>query len=239
MLQSKPPKVPLSHLRGIVDLTPNQITTKAEICATPPQNRRRFFIPKHLKSPFGIYKNRSGSGAGSEHNYTFSGKFYSPCHISNAFSSRNFPQKAFFQKNFSGLSSMNSSTNSESALLANSSPTQSITKIKSRDKENKLQRFGGALVNGRTIVFGKIKSLWSHSKSNIGLNSLVESSKSRENLGLESDFDVDFESFALISFVSRMTENFFFLLMFSVLARFIIICLFCLHDLNLFTNSID
>jgi hypothetical protein len=121
------------------------------------------------------------------------------------------PKKAFFHKNFSGLSSMNSSTNSESALLANSSPTQSITKIKSRDKENKLQRFGGALVNGRTIVFGKIKSLWSHSKSNIGLNSLVESnSKSRENLGLESDFDVDFENFALISMVFRMTESFFF-----------------------------
>jgi hypothetical protein len=83
---------------------------------------------------------------------------------------------------------MNSSTNSESALLANSSPTQSITKIKSRDKENKLQRFSGALVNGRTIVFGKIKSLWSHSKSNIGLNGLVDAnSKSRENLGRASD----------------------------------------------------
>lgn len=96
---------------------------------------------------------------------------------------------------------MNSSTNSETVLL-NSSPTTSITKIKSRDKENKLQKFSGALVNGRTLVFGKIKSLWSHSKSNVGLNSLVEAnSKSRENLGLESDFFVDFESFALFSFV--------------------------------------
>lgn len=81
---------------------------------------------------------------------------------------------------------MNSSTNSESALL--SSPTQSISKVKHRDnKENKLQRFGGAFVNGGTLVFGKIKSLWSH--SNIGLNILagsdrLQTSKSRENLGL-------------------------------------------------------
>jgi hypothetical protein len=92
MLQSKPPKVPLSHLRGLVDLSSNQITTKAEICATPPQNRRRFFIPKHLKSPFGIYKNRS-SGAGSEHNYTFSGNFNSlPNHSPTHFHP---PQKRF------------------------------------------------------------------------------------------------------------------------------------------------
>ena len=194
MLHQKPPKCPqnsLSHLRGIVDLSSsNQIHTKAEICATPPQNRRRFFIPKHLRSPFGIYKNRNGGG--SEQNYTFSGNLKNFIKNFISFSSSNFTFKAFFHKNFSGLSSMNSSTNSESALLANLSPTQSISRVKNRDnKENKLQRFGGAIVNGRALVFGKIKSLWS-SKSNIGLNSLVAApSKSRENLGLEIEFDVD------------------------------------------------
>lgn len=82
---SKPPKCPqntsLSHLRGLVDLSHhhttggNVITTKAEICATPPQNRRRFFIPKHLRSPFGIYKNRNNNGGTPvDQNYTFSGK---------------------------------------------------------------------------------------------------------------------------------------------------------------------
>lgn len=84
---------------------------------------------------------------------------------------------------------MNSSTNSESALLSNVSPTQSITKGKHRDnKENKLQRFGGAVVNalnGGTLVFGKIKSLWSHSNTHIGLNIL---GKSKENLGLRFQF---------------------------------------------------
>ncbi|KAG5673330.1 hypothetical protein PVAND_003390 [Polypedilum vanderplanki] len=75
---SKPPKCPpqnsqLSHLKGLVDVNPNLITTKAEICATPPTSRRRFFIPKHLRSPFGIYKSRNGnSGGSSEQNYTFS-----------------------------------------------------------------------------------------------------------------------------------------------------------------------
>ena len=79
---SKPPKcpqqqTPLSHLRGLVDVNPNIVTTKAEICATPPTSRRRFFIPKHLKSPFGLYKNRNGnSGGSSEQNYTFSGKYF-------------------------------------------------------------------------------------------------------------------------------------------------------------------
>lgn len=78
---SKPPKCPqntsLSHLRGLVDLNHqnNVITTKAEICATPPQNRRRFFIPKHLRSPFGIYKNRNNNnGAANDQNFAFSGK---------------------------------------------------------------------------------------------------------------------------------------------------------------------
>lgn len=106
--------------------------------------------------------------------------------VSTFFTSR----KAFFHKNFSNFSSMNSSTNSESALLSNASPTQSITKAKHRDnKENKLQRFGGAFVSGGTLVFGKIKSLWSHSNANIGLNLLADAdrlqkSKSTANLGL-------------------------------------------------------
>jgi len=83
MLYAKPPRCPqqqqqqLPHLRGLVDLSANAHQLKPELnCATPPQSRRRFFIPKHLKSPFGIYKNRN-NGHGSEQNYTFSGKFVS------------------------------------------------------------------------------------------------------------------------------------------------------------------
>lgn len=101
---------------------------------------------------------------------------------------------------------MNSSTNSDCALLSNASPTQSITKGKHRDnKENKLQRFGGAFVNGGTLVFGKIKSLWSHSNGNIGLNILADSdrlhkSKSKENLGLESFSVCDLISFCFLTF---------------------------------------
>lgn len=83
---------------------------------------------------------------------------------------------------------MNSSANSDCGLLANTSPTQSIVKVK-QGKENKLQRFGGAVVNGGTLVFGKIKSLWSHSNNHaLGLNILADSNrqqkaKSKENLG--------------------------------------------------------
>lgn len=92
---------------------------------------------------------------------------------------------------------MNSSTttnNSESNLYSNTSPSQSIVKVKpSKDhnKENKLQRFGGAVVSGGTLVFGKIKSLWS--VNGTGLNMLADSdrrqkSKSKENLGLLNNF---------------------------------------------------
>lgn len=208
MLQSKPPRCPqtqLSHLKGLMDL--NTVTTKAEICATPPQNRRRFFIPKHLRSPFALYKNRgNGNGAGSEHNYTFSGNFViSGSHVT--FIHEPFPSKAFFNKNFSGVSSMNSSTNSDSGLLTNTSPTQSITKTKHREnKENKLQRFGGVVFNSGTLVFGKIKSLWSHSNTNIGLNVLADSDrlqkcKSKENLGRTENFP--FRVHDLVSFCFR------------------------------------
>lgn len=75
---------------------------------------------------------------------------------------------------------MNSSTNSESALLSNVSHTRS--KAKQRDnKENKLQRFGGAVVSGGTLVFGKIKSLWSHSNTDIGLNILAETDQKQKS----------------------------------------------------------
>lgn len=80
---------------------------------------------------------------------------------------------------------MNSSTNSELGLLSNSSPSQSLVKVKSSsNKENKLQRFGGAVVNGGTLVFGKIKSLWSHNST--GLNTMLSDTrrKSQDNLGL-------------------------------------------------------
>lgn len=112
---------------------------------------------------------------------------------------------------------MNSSTNSESVLLANTSPTQSITKVKHRDnKENKLQRFSGAVanaLNGGTLVFGKIKSLWSHSNTNIGLNILADSdrlqpSKSKENLGLDFHFLFCFRVFDVISFPFACDDDF-------------------------------
>lgn len=79
---------------------------------------------------------------------------------------------------------MNSSSNSELGLLSNSSPSQSFVKVKSSsNKENKLQRFGGAVKCGGTLVFGKIKSLWSHNGT--GLNTLADHRrKSQENLGL-------------------------------------------------------
>ena len=68
----------LSHLKGLMDLNSNNgntVTTRAEVCATPPQNRRRLFIPKHLRSPFGIYRNRSnGNGTAHDNNSALSGK---------------------------------------------------------------------------------------------------------------------------------------------------------------------
>jgi hypothetical protein len=105
-------------------------------------------------------------------------------------------QKAFFQKNLNGQqqqhnsSSLNSSTSNSELGLA--SPSNSLVKVKNKDvnKENKLHRFGGVVMNGGTLVFGKIKSLWAH---NVGLNLLADAdrrqkSKSKENLGLDLTF---------------------------------------------------
>lgn len=74
---------------------------------------------------------------------------------------------------------MNSSTNSEMGLLT--STQQHLVKVKqnSTNKENKLQRFSGAVFNGGTLVFGKIKSLWSHNST--GLNTMLADSDRRRN----------------------------------------------------------
>lgn len=87
---------------------------------------------------------------------------------------------------------MNSSSNSELALLPPSSQSQLVKVKHASNKENKLQRFGGAVVNGGTLVFGKIKSIWSHNST--GLNTMLadsdrrrlsdEKRKSQDNLGL-------------------------------------------------------
>lgn len=88
---------------------------------------------------------------------------------------------------------MNSSSNSELALLPSTSSSAQLVKVKhASNKENKLQRFGGAVVNGGTLVFGKIKSIWSHNST--GLNTMLadsdrrrlsdEKRKSQDNLGL-------------------------------------------------------
>lgn len=88
---------------------------------------------------------------------------------------------------------MNSSTNSELSSVPPPPPSSQLVKVKhGSNKENKLQRFGGAVVNGGTLVFGKIKSIWSHNST--GLNTMLadsdrrrlsdEKRKSQDNLGL-------------------------------------------------------
>lgn len=123
---------------------------------------------------------------------------------------------------------MNSSTNSESALLS----TPSAAKIKQREnKENKLQRFGGAVVNALNggLVFGKIKSLWSHSNTNMGLNILADSdrlqkSKSKERLGLRNDLRSNcfvFDCFSFSACIELFFSIFFLVFARTVLLRFL------------------
>lgn len=123
---------------------------------------------------------------------------------------------------------MNSSaTNSESNLLSNASPLQSLVKVKHNkdshhNKENKLQRFGGAVVNGGTLVFGKIKSLWS--TNGTGLNMLADTAadrrqkcKSKENLGSHSTHFFSHDGFLLLLFFL-----FFFVCVLFIFSQFII-----------------
>lgn len=93
-LNSRPPKCPpamqnqpiyavphqntkssLAHLKGLIDLSSGNAAPTANACATPPQNRRRIFLPKNLRSPFGIYRSRNnGNATGIDNNSTLSGK---------------------------------------------------------------------------------------------------------------------------------------------------------------------
>lgn len=101
--------------------------------------------------------------------------------------------------------------NSDTGLITTSTPNRTPTKCKPKDnKENKFHRFGGAVVNAMgvgaegkikkshlvssashfpSLVFGKIKSLWSASTTNttIGLNLLADSDrpKKRRSKNLE------------------------------------------------------
>lgn len=120
------------------------------------------------------------------------------------------------------MNSSTTTTNSESNLLTNVSPSQSIVKVKSsNNKENKLQRFGGAVVSGGTLVFGKIKSLWSI--NGMGLNMLADSdrrqknnSKSKEHLGFCLSLFIRFSFYYYFLFFLFLVHDFlFFMILYS------------------------
>ena len=132
-------------------------------------------------------------------------------------------KKAFFHKSLSGLSSLNSSMNSDTGLITTSTPNQTPTKSKPKDnKENKFHRFGGAVVNAMgvgaegkikkshlvssasyfpSLVFGKIKSLWSASTTNttIGLNLLADSERPKKRHSKNLDVEVEMQNVTVTS----------------------------------------
>lgn len=149
-------------------------------------------------------------------------------------SSLTFNFKAFFHKSLSGLSSLNSSMNSDTGLITTSTPNRTPTKCKPKEnKENKFHRFGGAVVNAMgvgaegkikkshlvssashfpSLVFGKIKSLWSASTTNttIGLNLLADSDRPKKRRSKNLEAEVEMQNVT----VTSGNELFYYLLCF-------------------------
>lgn len=142
--------------------------------ATPPTTRRKMFSPKSLRSPFG---HRKGN---HESNSTLSGKLYFSFSIefhSNLKNIRNLNTNK-------GLASLLSSINSDSSFIrkhkgdsttvtATAAPAAAATGGATAPYTNrKLPGYAGHL---SSLVFGKIKSLWSAqtTTTSAGLNQLA------------------------------------------------------------------
>ncbi|XP_052565733.1 protein TANC2 isoform X3 [Culex pipiens pallens] len=147
---------------GVGGMKPSQrsgLNSSSEIssaCATPPQNRRRLFSPKNLRSPFGY---RRGNSA-ADNSTTLSG-------LASLLNPATYHRAA-------GTSNLRSSS-AASTAAATSPPPSAVSKRQRNANDNhKFHRL--SLGTSASMVFGKIKSLWSaqSSTANAGLNQLAD-----------------------------------------------------------------
>nr|XP_029718771.1 protein TANC2-like isoform X1 [Aedes albopictus] len=180
-LKDRPPRCPSasskseSHYASIsntsfgVGMKPSQrsgLNSSSEIsssaCATPPQNRRRLFSPKNLRSPFGYRRSNAATD-----NSTLSG-------LASLLNPATYHRAAAA----AGTGNLRSSTSSPSTTVVASatSPTSSTTVHKRQRNANDSHKFHRLSLGKASVVFGKIKSLWSAqaSTANAGLNQLAD-----------------------------------------------------------------
>ncbi|XP_053671068.1 protein TANC2 [Anopheles nili] len=196
-LKDRPPKCPPgkseSHYATITTTTSGPGTTHAfglkplqqrsalnsssemtsSTCATPPQNRRRLFSPKNLRSPFGYRRSNNGPADNS----TLSGlaSLLNPATFHRA-------KTAAASKISRSMARAGQATSGQAAgdtpvglLGASHGPPSGISKRQRNANDgHKFHRL--SLGSSASMVFGKIKSLWSAQATtvNAGLNQLAD-----------------------------------------------------------------
>ncbi|XP_035899311.1 protein TANC2 isoform X1 [Anopheles stephensi] len=164
---------PLQHRSALN--SSSEITSST--CATPPQNRRRLFSPKNLRSPFGYRRSN-----GKADNSTLSGlaSLLNPATFHRA-------TTAAASKISRSMASRTAATGPRAAdgtagdggggfnLLASHGPPNGISKRQRNANDgHKFHRL--SLGSSASAVFGKIKSLWSAQATTLsaGLNQLAD-----------------------------------------------------------------
>uniref|UniRef100_A0A4Y0BL15 RING-type domain-containing protein n=1 Tax=Anopheles funestus TaxID=62324 RepID=A0A4Y0BL15_ANOFN len=153
-------------------------------CATPPQNRRRLFSPKNLRSPFGYRRSN-----GNADNSTLSGlaSLLNPATFHRATTaaaskiSRSMARSSGASGQIGttggggGGANVGGAGGSGFNLLASHGPPNGISKRQRNANDgHKFHRL--SLGSSASMVFGKIKSLWSAQATtvNAGLNQLAD-----------------------------------------------------------------
>lgn len=169
-----PNRTKIFHARsqsgGLADITVHS-------CATPPQHRRRLFNPKSLRSPFGQRRPVNKANF-TENSSTLSGKQNSHIYLFLSIYTRNKEARRLYIhkiiSNQQGITSLETSTHSDSIVTRRIRSKCSSTDNKSQHRLSlgSTSAYAGHL---SSLVFGKIKSLWTaqSSTANSGLNQLA------------------------------------------------------------------
>ncbi|XP_058055857.1 protein TANC2 [Anopheles bellator] len=145
--------------------------TRSEVtagsCATPPQNRRRLFIPKNLRSPFGY---RRSNGTTADHSTLSAGlaSLLNPATYHRA-------TTAAASKLARSVAGARAATGGQQQPSAGISKRQRAAAGSGTDG-HKLHRLSLQVGTSASMVFGKIKSLWSAqaTTASAGLNQLAD-----------------------------------------------------------------
>uniref|UniRef100_A0A182NCZ4 Protein TANC2 n=1 Tax=Anopheles dirus TaxID=7168 RepID=A0A182NCZ4_9DIPT len=179
---------------GLKPLQPRSaLNSSSEItsstCATPPQNRRRLFSPKNLRSPFGYRRSNSNAD-----NSTLSGlaSLLNPATFHRATTaaaskiSRSMARAAASGQTTGGGGGGTDGGGGGGGFASHGPPNGISKRQRNANDGHKFHRL--SLGSSASMVFGKIKSLWSAQATtvNAGLNQLAGMGSSSDSFRFRS-----------------------------------------------------